>query len=141
MYSKLIGLLYLLNVIFLSAGIRWIKEQYSKDCTCAQDWRLRYMSAYLMIGVVFNIIGFSSLVLRRNWKIVFEKYLVPVMSLLTVAYVSMSLSYFVDLQKKDCDCSKGPQERFMYYISFIQVIVVGGSFLMRIFDKTLTALH
>ena len=139
MYGKLIGFLYLVNVLFLSAALKWIKDLHTTQCECGQDWRLRYMSSYLGLAILFNVFGFVALVMRRSWKSVFEKYLVPVMSVLTVGYVSMALSYFVDLQKKDCDCAKNEQEKFMYFIAFLQVIIVGGSVLLRVLDKSGTA--
>jgi hypothetical protein len=139
MYTKLIGFVYLVNVLFLSAALNWVKDLYRTDCGCGQDWRLKYMSSYLALGILFNVFGFVALVMRRSWKFVFEKYLVPVMGVLTVGYVSMALSYFVDLQKKDCDCAKNQQEKFMYFIAFLQVIIVGGSVLLRVLDKSGTA--
>lgn len=141
MYSKLIGFLYLINVLFLTAAVKWIKDLYTTDCACGHDRRLKYMTTYLGLAILFNLFGFISLVMRRSWKAVFEKYLVPVMSVLTIGYVSMALSYFVDLQKKDCDCAKNQQEKFMYFIAFLQVLIVGGSVLLRVFDKARTAIH
>lgn len=141
MLSKLIGFLYLANILFLTAALKWIKDLYTNDCACGRDRRLKYMSTYLGLAILFNAFGFIAIVFRRSWRAVFEKYMVPVMSLLTIAYVSMSFSYFVDLQKKDCDCAKDNQEKFMYFISFLQLLIVGGSVLLRVFDKARTAIH
>jgi hypothetical protein len=141
MLSKLIGFLYLGNILFLSAALKWIKDLYTNDCACARDRRLRYMSMYIGLAILFNAFGFIAIVFRRSWRAVFEKYMVPVMSLLTIGYVSLSFSYFVDLQKKECDCAKDNQEKFMYFIAFLQLLIVGGSVLLRVFDKARTAIH
>lgn len=141
MLSKLIGFFYLINILFLTAALQWVKNLYTTDCACGRDRRLKYMSMYLGLAILFNAFGFIAIVFRRNWRAVFEKYLVPVMGLLTIAYVSTSFSYFVDLQKRDCDCAKDKQEKFMYFISFLQLLIVGGSVLLRVFDKTRTAIH
>jgi len=132
MFGKLVGFLYLANVIFLSAALNWTKKQYTENCTCAQNWQLQFMNKYFIIAILFNLFGFFSIFINKTWSVIFEKYLVPMMSVLTVGHVAVAFSYFFDLEKKDCDCAKGPQEKLMYYISFIQVIVVGGSLLMEI---------
>ena len=54
----------------------------------------------------------------------------PLMSLATVVYAGISLSYFVDLRKRECSCSAGPQARLMYIISFIQVVLIGTGLLL-----------
>jgi hypothetical protein len=141
MLSKLIGFLYLANILFLTAALKWVKDLYTKGCECGQDRRLKYMSMYLGLAVLFNAFGFVAIVFRRSWRAVFEKYMAPVMSLLTIGYVSLSFSYFVDLQKKECDCAKDNQEKFMYFIAFLQLLIVGGSVLLRVFDKARTAIH
>lgn len=79
--------------------------------------------------------------MKRQWLVVFEKYVSPVMTVLPVVSASIILSYFVDLEKKNCECGKGPQEKFMYYISFGQVIVFGLMFLGGVSSRALTAVY
>ena len=141
MLNKLIGILFLFNIIFLSAALDWAKRQYTKNCKCAQNWRLKYMISYFIFSIFISLFSFIALFMKRQWLVVFEKYISPVMTVLPVVSASIILSYFVDLEKKDCDCGKGPQEKFMYYISVAQVIVFGLMFLGGVSSRALTAVY
>lgn len=126
---RVIGVLYLANVVFLSAALKWVIDKYKKGCTCAQNWRLRYLQYFFTFNIIFSTISFLMVAVRP--KVFLQmyqsklKYLLPLSLVGSVVSASIALSYFVDLEKSDCVCAKDKQERFMYIMSIVQVIFAG----------------
>lgn len=115
-----------ITILFYSAALKWISELHGKHCTCAEEWRLKYMKAFFITGLIGSVIVIVAIFKKSLWVPII-KYWNPFMTLVTVLYAGIALSYFVDLQKKDCKCALGTQEKFMYIMSIIQVIAIGSS--------------
>ena len=81
-----------------------------------------------MISIGYTLLFLSQFVFGGVEKLMLV--LGPLMSLATIVYAGISLSYFIDLRKRDCVCSAGPQAKFMYIISFIQVVLIGTGLLL-----------
>jgi len=129
MKRAILAIFGFINIIFMLAALRWINNLHKYGCKCAEEWRLKYIRTFLMISIGYTLFIFlSQLVFRGLDKIFFV--LGPLMSLATVVYAGISLSYFVDLRKRECSCSAGPQARLMYIISFIQVVLIGTGLLL-----------
>jgi len=128
MKRAILAIFSFVNIIFMLAALRWINSLHKYDCKCAEEWRLKYIRTFLMISIGYTLIYLSQFVFRKVEKVLFV--LGPLMSLATVVYAGISLSYFVDLRKRECMCSAGPQARLMYIISFIQVVLIGTGLLL-----------
>lgn len=115
-----------ISILFYTASLAWINNLHSHDCTCAEEWRLRYMKAYFSFGLLLSVATIIS-IFKHNWMKIINKYITPAMFLFTFVYAIIALSYFVDLRKKQCGCSAGAQQNFMYIMSIVQVI---GIFMM-----------
>ncbi len=76
------------------------------------------------MAILLNIIA---IVYRKYW-------LLGLMFLLTAVSAAVTLSYIVDMRKKQCDCM-GKQEKLIFIISICQVIVTGTIILAK-FYKT-----
>lgn len=128
MIGRLIALVYLFSIIFLSAALKWTVDKSRKGCECAQNWRLQYMKFYFSIVLLLNVILFIAVAVRPKVLLdvvnKYSKLLLPVFAA-SIFSVSVSLSYFVDIEKSDCACAKGPQERIMYYTSIFKVVFLG----------------
>lgn len=128
MKKAVLAIVGLFNIIFMLAALRWINNLHKYNCTCAEEWRLKYIRIFLMISIVYTVLFLSQFVFHGIEK--FMLVLGPLMSLATVVYSGISLSYFIDLRKRECMCSAGPQARLMYIMSFIQVVLVGMGLLL-----------
>ena len=84
------------------------------------------MKAFFITGLIGSLFVIAAIFKKSLWPPI-TKYWNPIMTLATILYAGIALSYFVDLQKKDCKCALGPQEKFMYIMSIIQVIFIGSS--------------
>jgi heme/copper-type cytochrome/quinol oxidase subunit 4 len=115
-----------ISILFYTASLAWVNNLHKHDCTCAEEWRLRYMRVYFYIGLALSIATIAA-IYNHNWLKFINKYITPVMFLFTFVYAVIALSYFVDLQKKQCGCSVGGQRNFMYIMSIVQVV---GIFMM-----------
>jgi hypothetical protein len=117
-----------INIIFFSLALNWVNKMHSKHCACAEEWRLDFIKAFFIISTIWNALLLLS-VFSASAQTSLVKYLaIPVM-LLTILYAGIGLSYYVDLKKKQCECSAGGQRNMMYIMSIIQVISVGLGFL------------
>jgi hypothetical protein len=114
----------LINIIFSSLALKWTVGLQTHNCKCAQEWRLQYMNAYFIMAIVGSLLTVSA-VFKKELFPLLAKYWVPLMTLATVLYGGIGLSYLVDLKKKKCECAKGAQMNFMYIMAIIQVIALG----------------
>ncbi len=124
MSARLIIPASLVNIIFYSLALKWTTGLQVSDCKCAKEWRLQYMNAYFIMAIVGSLLTIVALFRKQLFPLLF-KYWVPLMTLASVLYAGIGLSYLVDLYKRKCKCAQGAQMRFMYVLAIIQVIVFG----------------
>lgn len=118
----------LVNIIFYSLALKWTVGLKTHDCKCAKEWRLEYMNAYFIMAIFGSLLTIAAVFKKQLFPLIF-KYWVPLMTLASVLYAGIGLSYLVDLYKRKCECAKGAQMRFMYIMAIIQVIALGLGFI------------
>jgi hypothetical protein len=115
----------LLNIIFYSLALDWVRKIHKRECRCAEEWRLDFIKAYFITAILWTaLIIFMSFVKPSGIPVLF-KYGGPLFSIWTVVYAGIALSYFVNLMKRKCECSAGGQRNFMYVMAIIQIISFG----------------
>ena len=107
-------LLNIIGIFFLIGAVHWL-QRITDTCECSNDWRRTYLFYYYYLAILLNILAIQ----YQN------KYLVGLMFALTTAGAAITLSYLVDMRKKQCTCL-GSNEKILFGISIAQVIVTGG---------------
>ena len=115
-------LLNIIGIFLLIGALRWV--QGLRGCDCSKDNRKIVLENYYYLAILLNIIA---IVYRKYW-------LLGLMLVLTAVAAAVTLSYIVDMRKKQCDCM-GKQEKLIFIISIGQVIVTGTIILAK-FYKT-----
>jgi len=111
------------NVVFYTLALNWIYKIHEHSCMCAQDWRKQYMYAFYIFALIFNL-----LLIGINFKkdlLSVAKMLIPFIIVSSIVYAGVALSYVVDLKKKGCSCSAGPQRNMIFWLTLIQTVVIG----------------
>jgi len=124
MVVKALPFFNVINIVFFSLALNWVNKMHSKHCVCAEEWRLDFIKAYFIISTVWNALLLLS-VFKPALLISLIKYLVIPVMVLTILYAGVGLSYYVDLKKKQCECSAGSQRNMMYILAIIQVVSIG----------------
>lgn len=124
MVVKALPFINVINIVFFSLALNWVNKMHSKHCVCAEEWRLDFIKAYFVIMTIWNAILLIS-VFSPTTQNSLIKYLGVPMILFTILYAGIGLSYYVDLKKKQCECSAGGQRNMMYIMAIIQVISIG----------------
>lgn len=111
------------NVVFYGLALNWIKNLHSHSCMCAEDWRRQYMYAFYIFALIFNCV-----LIGINFKkdlLSLAKMLIPFVIISSIVYAAVALSYVVDLRRKGCSCSAGPQRNLVFWLTLIQTVVIG----------------
>lgn len=112
------------NIVFFSFALNWVNKMHSKHCVCAEEWRLDFIKAFFIISTVWNALLLLS-VFNPSFHTSLLKYLAIPVLIFTILHAGIGLSYYVDLKKKQCECSAGGQRDMMYILAIIQVISIG----------------
>lgn len=108
-------LLNIFGIFFLIGAIHWL-QRISDSCDCSKDWRRTYLFYYYYFAILLNIVSIQYPGPR----------LMALMFLLTTVGASITLSYLVDMRKKQCRCL-GANEKILFAIAVAQVILTGGT--------------
>lgn len=106
-------LVNILGIFFLIGAIHWL-QRISDTCECSKDWRRTYLFYYYYVAILLNILAIKY----------HNPYLLGLMFALTTVAAAITLSYLVDLRKKQCKCISS-NEKILFGISVAQVIVTG----------------
>lgn len=106
-------LLNIFGIFFLIGAIHWL-QRIADQCTCSKDWRRTYLFYYYYAAILLNILAIQY----------HNPYLLGLMFALTTAAAAITLSYFVDMRKKQCKCM-GKNEKVLFGIAIAQVVITG----------------
>jgi hypothetical protein len=106
-------ILNIFGIFFLIGAIHWL-QKLSDTCECSADWRRTYLFYYYYLAILLNILA-----VKYN-----NPYLLGLMLALTTAAAAITLSYLVDLRKKQCRCIAS-NEKILFGAAVAQVIVTG----------------
>jgi hypothetical protein len=112
-------LLNIIGIFLLLGALRWV--QGLQGCDCSKDTRKTVLENYYYVAILLNIIA---IVYREYW-------LLALMFVLTTVAAAVTLSYIVDMRKKQCDCM-GKKEKLFFIIAIGQVIVTGAIILAKV---------
>ena len=119
-------LLNIIGIFFLIGAIHWL-QRITDTCECSTNWRRKYLFYYYYVAIFLNILSITF----KN------QYLLGLMFALTTVAAAITLSYLVDMRKKQCKCM-GKNEKILFAVSIAQVIVTGiilFSFVARLLQK------
>lgn len=122
--SKLIPLIAIIsNVIILY----YVNELEKDNCECSENWKRDFIKVSSIVIGVFSIVLLFTLF---NVRIVAGLF-----SLLNIAHLIISISYFVRLKRSKCLCSKDWKRYFLLYpiigllvsftLTFVYFFIVG----------------
>lgn len=119
----MLNILPFVNIVFYAMALKWTYSLHEDKCMCAQDWRKQYMYAFYVLAVLFNGLLIGTLFNKGLLSI--AKMLVPFVIVSSIVYAGVALSYIVDLKRKGCSCSAGPQRDLIFWLSLIQTVIIG----------------
>ena len=107
---------------FYFVSLKWITDLQKSQCICSRDWRQRFIKYFYMFAILVALATIGahfSPALKR-----FDRHLHLPLVVISTVYVAVALSYVLDLQKKHCDCAKSEHEKFIYWTTLIQVVII-----------------
>jgi hypothetical protein len=108
------------NIIFFSMALKWIVDIERKDCKCSINWRRTFMKWFYVASILFQ-----GALLFKNRTLI--KYLAVPISMASVGYLYVTLTYVHKLIDTSCDCTSGQHRTVLFWLALGQAFLLAFS--------------
>ena len=108
------------NIIFFYLALNWIRRLEKTDCKCSIDWRRTYMKWFYIASILFQ-----GAILLKNRTLI--KYLAVPVSMASIGYLYVTLTYVHKLIAESCDCTSGQHRTVLFWLALGQAFLLAFS--------------
>jgi hypothetical protein len=108
------------NIIFFYLALKWVQDLEKKKCTCSVDWRRTYMKLFYIASILFQ----GALLFNSRTLI---KYLAVPVSMASIGYLYVTLTYVHKLIVESCDCTSGQHRTILFWLALGQAFLLAFS--------------
>jgi hypothetical protein len=108
------------NIVLFSLALNWILNIEKADCKCSADWRRTYMKWFYIASILFQ-----GGILFKNRTLI--KYLSVPISMASIGYLYVTLTYIHKLMETSCDCTSGQHRTILFWIALGQAFLLAFS--------------
>ena len=110
----------IVNIIFFYLALNWIWKLEKSDCKCSVNWRRTYMKWFYIASILFQ-----AAILIKNRTII--KYLAVPISMASIGYLYVTLTYVHNLMSESCDCTSGQHRTVLFWLALGQAFLLAFS--------------